>query len=48
MENSNLNFGKIISRVLTLIIVKPIVLPLKIYKNTCLGVDSKIYNRHKS
>jgi len=34
MENSNLNFGKIISRVLTLIIVKPIVLPFKIYKNT--------------
>ena len=40
MENANLDFGKIILRVLVLIIVKPFVLPIQIYMNTLRNLSS--------
>lgn len=39
-EISALNYGKIVLRVLELIILKPLILPLKIYKNTLVSLSS--------
>jgi len=39
-EISALNYGKIVLRVLELIILKPLILPLKIYKNTLKSLSS--------
>ena len=40
MENTNLDFGKIIVRVLVLIIVKPFSLPVRIYMNTLQSLSN--------
>ncbi|MCO4748697.1 MAG: hypothetical protein P8N96_06350 [Schleiferiaceae bacterium] len=34
MENSKIDFGQVIARIITLLIVKPFTLPFKIYRNT--------------
>jgi hypothetical protein len=39
-EISALNYGKIVRRVLELIILKPLILPLKIYKNTLINLSN--------
>src|SRR5690606_17900642 len=40
METTSLDFSKIFVRLLELIIVKPIILPLKIYKNALSNLSS--------
>jgi len=40
MENNNIDIGKVIVKTLTLIIVKPLTLPWKIYQNALIGLSN--------
>jgi hypothetical protein len=40
MENSNLDFGKILLRILMLLIVKPFMMPVRIYMNTLRNLSN--------
>jgi hypothetical protein len=40
MENENLDFGKILLRILMLLIVKPFIMPVRIYMNTLRNLSN--------
>ena len=39
MENSKINFGKVVIKVLEVLVAKVFVLPFKIYKNTLINLS---------